>query len=247
MPNWVHSNYAIKGKTEDVLAFINLGLRNSGAKEEKTIAKAIDSLLENGNNLVSGHKLGDSKTPADPVIDKGIRFSTFRPIPDTFLRYDTTNYPNEFPEAVKEQREKYGAVGWYDFNAYKWFGTKWSATLSDWNFTTNKGITTLFFNADTAWSIADLWLRWIKDTFPTLAVFHCSDEESGMFYCYGEIDDDAEADCTESIEGRMQSFEDEYDGDTDSDEYYYQRCEEEQQALQEMRDEFYSYVADYKI
>ena len=86
-------------------------------------------------------------------------FNSFVPRPAIYDKYDTTNYEADklkvgdechlyyelggsntvvtvtpeiladFKAAVKEQKEKYGAVGWYDWNC-KYWGTKWD--VSDW-------------------------------------------------------------------------------------------------------------------
>lgn len=58
MPNWSTNHYAIKGHSVDMLAFLNLGLKNSGVKEEETVEAAFESLLKNGKtrygNFVKG-------------------------------------------------------------------------------------------------------------------------------------------------------------------------------------------------
>lgn len=100
----------------------------------------------------------------------GFDFNKVIPMPETYKKYDTTNHPDgdrlvlghlytdpvtkknstvtkklieEFKKATKEQREKYGAVGWYDWSC-KYWGTKWNACESNW------GETAVEF--DTAWS-----------------------------------------------------------------------------------------------
>ena len=79
-------------------------------------------------------------------------FNKIVPMPETFIKYDTTNHPNgrglvigeqlnpwdknspivtnelikEFKKATKEQAKMYGCVGWYDWSRHYW-GTKWKA------------------------------------------------------------------------------------------------------------------------
>lgn len=76
-------------------------------------------------------------------------FNNYLPMPETFIKYDTTNrmrkrnavsgedktplfksdeeyenYCKEYKEAIKYQKENYGVVGWYDWSV-KNYGTKW--------------------------------------------------------------------------------------------------------------------------
>lgn len=100
-------------------------------------------------------------------------FSSWIPVPETFLRYDTTNYPNgeglevgkpsrpwtedspivteelieEYKAATKEQMEQYGVVGWYDYNCMT-YGCKWDSQIDVASKTKN----VLTLTCDTPWA-----------------------------------------------------------------------------------------------
>ena len=48
MTNWSHNSVALKGKKENILKFINEGLKNSQVSEETNIEEAFNTLLEEG-------------------------------------------------------------------------------------------------------------------------------------------------------------------------------------------------------
>lgn len=75
MPNWSTNHYAIKGHSVDMLAFLNLGLKNSGVKEEETVEAAFKSLLKNGKTRYSNF-VGGKTTPRKidvPPVSVGYR------------------------------------------------------------------------------------------------------------------------------------------------------------------------------
>lgn len=74
MPNWVYNTIAVKGNKNDVISFIKK--MNDKVTENDSIDTIIDA-------LVQGNK-GDN-APS---------FNTFIPMPQTYVDYDTTNYPN---------------------------------------------------------------------------------------------------------------------------------------------------------
>ena len=109
MPNWVYNKIKVKGNASDLISLINLALRNSNAVEVNndgkvaTVAKAVELLNEKGM-FRCGDKELFSKEPAHIKEEKGIRLSTFLPIPDTFLKFDTTNYEKEFADEARSQK-----------------------------------------------------------------------------------------------------------------------------------------------
>ena len=256
MSNYVYNNIAIKGKKNDVLAFINRGIENSAkaieAYGEGTIPTTCDNLedalemLKTHGVTVSTKGFGwDTSTKHELGVEKQITMGTFRPVPETFLEYDTTNHADLFKDAAKFQKDTYGEVGWYDFNLNKWFGCKWNSGLTDFSLEEVDDKAILFFNAQTPWSVPKLWLEWIKEEFPTLDVFICAYEESGAFYFYQEIsDEDSGEDMTCDIEGALINFDDEHEGDlTDED------CDARYDLISElvdnMKEDFNDFVYDY--
>lgn len=122
-------------------------------------------------------------------------FNKIVPMPETFRKYDTTNYPNgkqlkvgqrvswkedspivteelieEYKQATREQAEKYGVVGWYDWSV-KYWGTKWNACDA---LVTEGGV--FFF--DTAWSAPIPVLTALSKLFPEVEIqFAFADED----------------------------------------------------------------------
>lgn len=155
MPNWTYNRIVVKGEKENLDKFMNDAIRD-----------------ENGN----------------------LSLSSWIPTPETFKKYDTTNHPDgeglkvgekwwdgfgnhddqlvteelieEFKKATAEQREKYGVVGWYDYNLHT-FGCKWDSEVRV------EAIADIQINlsADTPWSAPENWLRTISKKYPELT-FH---------------------------------------------------------------------------
>lgn len=135
-----------------------------------------------------------------------IRFSSWIPVPETFIKYDTTNYPNgegleigkpfpfvddnapivtqelidEYKAATKLQMEQYGVVGWYDYNC-KTYGCKWDSGLeikSQYD-----GELTLYCN--TPWSPPINFFLTMSERYPELSFKVDSDSvESGFGAVY---------------------------------------------------------------
>jgi hypothetical protein len=144
---------------------------------------------------ITGEKAHLDKFMADAIRHEdnasGFSLSSWLPIPETFLKYDTTNHPygeglrigekwwdglgdhgdqvvtkeliEEFKQATKEQREKYGVVGWYDYNL-KTFGCKWDSEVIVDSVCDDE----INLSADTPWSAPENWLRTISKNYPEL-------------------------------------------------------------------------------
>ena len=269
MPNWSYNSIALKGKKENILKFINEGLKNSKVSEKNDIEEAFDSLLEDGKHKVANYGFG-SKTmghsvdnPAAIEMVKGVTMRTFRPYPDdSYLMYDTTNSAEKMPEIAKEQYRKFSYVGWYDLNSGRhmhsgeddygkseangkepWdvgcLGTKWDAELNDLALSVGDDEAVITFDVDTVWSYPDYWLIWIKRTF-CVNVYICAHEESNAYNFYQEIDhEDDGKDYDDFIEMEGCPDEDDYD---DEDDYYEAWSEFESYAQEKMRSEFLDYV-----
>ena len=165
MPNWTYNTITITGEKEELAKMMNDAVK---------------------------HDDGDGE----------IRFSSWFPIPETFLKYDTTNHPNgegfevgygyrdglgnsgiateeliaEYKRATKEQREKYGVVGWYDYNK-KYFGCKWDCEVRVDD--TEQDDETLVLSVMTPWTDCGAFLLRMSARYPTL-----------RFSNYAEYEDD---------------------------------------------------------
>lgn len=129
-------------------------------------------------------------------------FSSWIPIPETFKKYDTTNYPNgkgleigksftfkkdrqvvtkelidEYKAATKLQREQYGVVGWYEYNCLT-YGCKWDCTLD----VESKADNELILNCETPWNAPIQFFITISNRYPELTFNICSDSiENGTY------------------------------------------------------------------
>lgn len=161
MPNWVTTELSLSSeKNKDLVTLLNT-LRKTYDKEPLT---SLEDLATDSFSY-----------PLSSIVGK---------MPDTFKDYDTTNYTAErlremkekgikpfsfpkdkelteeyieaFAKAEKEQREKYGVVGWYDYNC-KYLGTKWDSDMSGGDNlpTVSLDGNSIFFFFDTAWSPAE--------------------------------------------------------------------------------------------
>ena len=269
MPNWSYNSVVLKGKKENILKFINEGLKNSQVSEKTDIEEAFNALLEEGKHKTANYGFGleakgrDGNNPATIKLEKGVTMRTFRPYPDdSYLLYDTTNCSDKMPEIAKEQYRKFGYVGWYDLNSGRhmhsgeddygkseangkepWdvgcLGTKWDAELNDLALSVGDDEAVITFDVDTAWSYPVYWLIWIKRTF-CVNVYICAHEESNAYNFYQEIDhEDDGKDYDDFIEMEGCPDEDDYD---DEDDYYEAWSEFESYAQEKMRSEFLDYV-----
>lgn len=155
---------------------------------------------------ITGNKDAIKKFKADAVKreDGTLSLSSWMPIPETFLKYDTTNHPNgeglkvgdkwwdglgshgdevvteelieELKKATAEQREKYGVVGWYDYNKMA-FGCKWDSevTIED------EDDTFINLSTETPWSAPHNWLRTLSKNYPELTFGLHADYEDGFW------------------------------------------------------------------
>ena len=219
MPNWSYNTVALQGKKEAVHKFIKIGLNNSGLESTNDIMKDFDLLKAEGKTKTVKNEVHGNKSEVGEIeMETYLSARTFLPMPDTFLLYDTTNYPNAYPVAVvKEQKEKYGAIGWYDYNCLT-LGTKWNFKLGE---NDEPSIDTIdghddcyriVFTCDTAWSMPIAWLCAIKNLVPELGVFIMSNEESGQWYMCGYIDENGElcdySDLTDEMDNLYKTWDD---------------------------------------
>ena len=164
MPNWTFNTITVKGERKDLDKFMADGVREK---------------------------------------DGGLYLSSWIPTPETFRKYDTTNHPDgeglkvgekwydglgdhdavvteelieEFKRATEEQREKYGVVGWYDYNV-KTFGCKWDSEVN----VVSEGENGVVLTADTPWSAPEKWLRTLSEKYPDLVFQLHAEYEEGFW------------------------------------------------------------------
>lgn len=165
MPNWIYSTITFSGSEEAVHKLIKIGLENSRLHSTGNMRRDFGLLVSEG-------KTQHPNTDTHQVeLVKGLTARTFLPSPETFLLYDTTNYPDKYPEAAKEQQERYGVVGWYDYNIQS-LGVKWDFDLAEFDLQPfdELGIWTIHMDTETAWDYPDQWLIQIKEMVPELDV-----------------------------------------------------------------------------
>ena len=156
MPNWCFNSGSISGSKESIKKFIKDGLQVETLPENMI---EIDELLQNNEVLSIGKWL---------------------PMPKIYEDFDTTNKPNDFPDAAKEQMEKYGVVGWYEWYR-KFYGCKWDCFFDNIQYTENgdNGIITFYF--DSPWSPPTAWFENMQEKYPELD-FEVEYLETGMCY-----------------------------------------------------------------
>ena len=184
MPSWKFSSAAFYGTPDAIHKLIKIGLENSKLQSTGDLRQDFDLLVAEGKHLEA-----DEKTH-QVVSVKGLTARTFLPMPETFLLFDTTNHPDQYPDAAKEQKEKYGAVGWYDYNCLT-LGTKWDFDLQEVILEEVAGWCELSFDIQTAWDYPDQWFIAINKLVPELIVSFTVlgyYEPADILDCSGEYD-----------------------------------------------------------
>lgn len=270
MPNWSRNLIALKGKKENILKFINEGLKNSQVSEKTDIEEAFITLLEEGKHKETNYGFGSNSkgnsadNPAAIEMVKGVTMRTFRPYPDdSYLMYDTTNNSDKLQEISKEQYRKYGYIGWYDINAaYKGMGNEkfyngeseakgkepWEVGCLGTKWDANLECLELNVNGDEAvitFNVDTAWSypdHWLKWIKRTFCVnvFICAHEEGNAFNFYCEIDHVYDGKDYDDF-SEMEGCPDRDDYD-DEDDYYEAWSEFENDAQEKMRSEFFDYV-----
>lgn len=168
---------------------------------------------------VRGSKEDLNKMMNDAEMTDGVlNLSSWFPTPETFKKYDTTNHPDgkglkvgedwvdglgvhegkvteelieEFKQATKEQKEKYGVVGWYDYNCMM-YGCKWDSEVE----VRDRNDEEIVLYAETPWSEPNSWLLRMSAKYPTLEFDNHAEYEEGYWvdikYIDGQSDTYAE-------------------------------------------------------
>lgn len=129
-----------------------------------------------------------------------LSLSSWFPIPETFKKYDTTNFPNakglvigkkyhdawgnegivteemieEYKRATEEQMREYGVVGWHDYRC-KYYGCKWDCeveVLGEINDSVNLAI-------ETPWNAPNAFLLHLSERYPNLTFVNHAVYEEG--------------------------------------------------------------------
>lgn len=155
-----------------------------------------NSISVEGPKEVLDKMLADGKANEQGVY----AFSSWIPMPETYHKYDTTNHPNgeglrvgehvnwdkdspivteelieEFKQATIEQKQKYGVVGWYDWNCAN-YGCKWDM---DFDYLERISDTELTIEVDTPWSAPNVFLLRMSQRYPELTFTADSHYEEG--------------------------------------------------------------------
>lgn len=189
MSSWVFSDFSLQGRKEVIHNFIKLGLQNSNLDTSNNIETDFQKLLKEGTTKTT---VGDGIGPTENKLKNEIFLSmrTFFPSPDTFLKFDTTNYPENFKEEAQKQETDYGVVGWYHYNILT-LGTKWNAELTNcslYPFDEDEYQYHLDFHIQTPWSFPYAWCKSIKEKFPEINIKFSTIHECNSFYCFGNFD-----------------------------------------------------------
>ena len=159
---------------------------------------------------IQGSKSDIDKLMSDAVKkeDGRLYLSSWFPVPESFLKYDTTNHPNgeglrvgaklwtglqeantgeivteelieEYKRATQEQKEKYGAVGWYDYNC-KYFGCKWNCEVE----IEEQNDDEIILRSETPWCSPDVFLLRFSKRYPTLHIYNHAFYEEGYWEDY---------------------------------------------------------------
>lgn len=158
MPNWTHNYIKMKGEKD-----------------------ALDKLI---NDAVKSTEPGDAERP--------YHFGSWFPIPEIYKKYDTTNHPygdrlkvgdkyydglgnklgvevvteeliEAYKQATAEQKEKYGAVGWYDWN-HKTYGCKWDCYFN----IVRESDTLATIECDSPWCAPDGFMLRMSERYPNI-------------------------------------------------------------------------------
>ena len=212
MPNWVSNQITLVGKKEEITRLLNTALRNSISEECETLKGAYDALLHQAKHIVKNDK-------GELVQKDGLRMSTFHPIPDTFLLYDTTNHPDQFEDAAMEQMEQYGVVGWYDYNL-KTFGVKWDCDIQIDSLKVKDDMAMLDIFIESPWDTPKGFIKCIKENYD-LDIWFATADEGWFFLYFCNLGKDGECQKTWDYLPELEKISDEEDEDNYTDIFAY--------------------------
>lgn len=89
------------------------------------------------------------------------------PRPTIFDEFDATNEPEKYSDAAKEQEEKYGVIGSYNWNN-KYYGCKWDCSFDTTQYceSDSKAFISIYF--DSPWTSPISWFENMQAKYPHL-------------------------------------------------------------------------------
>jgi hypothetical protein len=184
MPNWVENKVIISGTKNDMLKLFSkvLGKKASYASWEDYLN--IDAYTnENAKKMTMRSWLPMPKTfkewDTTNNMDTFEWFSRDKNLPQEELHKEYEKYVRGYKRACQYQRDKYGVVGWYDYNCLT-LGCKWDAELKCLSILEEtKDTIIIAFTLETAWSMPKPFLQHLT-TFGVNVMTH-SIEEGDFF------------------------------------------------------------------
>lgn len=158
-------------------------------------------------------------------------FGSWIPIPETYVKYDTTNHPygkglvvgekdcfsgivtteerlKEFIEATKYQKKTYGVIGWYDWNVNN-YGCKWDEDMELLErIDDNEKTECITFLTTTPWSSPIEFVRTIVQRYKFRITMYSHFEDCVNQALIFEADDNgelSETDITDTVKDRINS------------------------------------------
>lgn len=170
MPNWVTTSFTVSGKDRKV--FMDMVMECT--REKKGLFNTLIPRPQTYNDFDTTNYSARGRRQSLRIGEKLPSFGAVR----TESGEVTNAYIRAFSDAEKEQEEKYGAVGWYDWDYANW-GTKWDAH-------------DLYADGDyvsfmTAWSFPEQVFNAIAKKYDITC--EGSFEEEGNFHGYFNIQD----------------------------------------------------------
>lgn len=268
MPNWSYNEIAIRGTKQEVINFLNDGLKQTHGRK-----KSFSLLADNATSVEIEDKLRNY----------GLSLRSWLPMPRTFIKWDTTNrlqnfdwwldekilkhkvewkaiqenieaykeqygaeyakYCKGYEKAKKYQQRVHGHVGWYDYNCAT-LGTKWNSEFEGWELVMdNDDDFVVIGHCDTAWSMPEAWLQRMRSKYPLLHFYMYAWEES---YAYiGYFDGENPDDWTEKYDYKQAAnevAEKHPDLDNESEEYYNVVSDILNEHMAEIHEHFMEYI-----
>lgn len=214
MPNWVSNTVTIKGTKKEMFNFFKKV--NPKVKQVENWNDYVISL--NSLKLTMRSWLPMPKTFVDwdttnhmmsfdwycmedlKKLKKKYKTTTSRGYLNAMatLQAKYLEYVKGYKAAKRYQKQKYGVVGWYDYNCLT-LGCKWNAQIEDFRVVAEEeNVITIKCSMETPWSAPIPFLERMAKQFDLQFIIR-SDEEGGFFdnayhinedYCIGEIADE---------------------------------------------------------
>lgn len=194
MPNWTYTQLTVTGPISDLVAFKEKAVD----KKEPGRALSFDSFVpmpeslhvEKGSNstnamAVYGSNAAERNDWRHLLHIHGVSGSGVDSLEGLQLLFDVLHPEyREMAATIESNISLYGHADWYDWSCENW-GTKWDACevcIEDEDFEGDKGVGSLKYSFNTAWSPAEPVLYAMSEQFPSLTFIATFDEEGAAFY-----------------------------------------------------------------